>query len=78
MKKFVSLYLKIRLMERVYVTQDDSGHWYVIPYSLKDQFNALLDADEEDYDAQDEFILKFSQYMTGGDLNNKELYAELG
>lgn len=61
-------------MTRVYVAQDDSGHWYVIPYSLKDQFNALLDASEE---GEDEFIDKFSQYMTGEDLNNKELYAEL-
>jgi hypothetical protein len=58
---------------QVYCTQDESGHWYVIPYYLKDEFNKLCCDDEK----EDEFIALFSQYMTGGDLNLKPLYAEL-
>lgn len=58
---------------QAYCTQDESGHWYVIPFYLKDEFLKLVGDDEK----EDEFIALFSQYMTGGDLNLKPLYAEL-
>jgi len=60
-------------MEKVYAVQDESGHWYVIPLETKDKFFNLLEKEED----EDEFIEKFSRYMTGGDLNLVQLYAEL-
>ncbi len=57
-------------MKRVYVTQDDSGHWYVIPYELKEQFNYDLENEDEDFDD------KYGQYRTGGDINLIELYIK--
>lgn len=60
-------------MKRVYAVQDDSSHWYVIPFELKDLFFAELENGEQD--EWDHFEELFSQYRTGGDLNNIELYA---
>lgn len=61
----------------VYCTQDDCGHWYIVPLELKDQFNAYLDTDmDEDYDLQEEFEEKFGKYRTGGDLNLEQLYIK--
>lgn len=62
-------------MEKVYAIQDDSGHWYVIPLELKDEFNSDLDglSDDNIYEWED----KYSKYMTGGNLNLVQLYAEL-
>lgn len=65
-------------MTRVYCTKDDSGHWYVIPYELKDDFNLLItDMDNEpfNYDLFQEFEDKYGYYRTGGDLNLISLYA---
>lgn len=62
-------------MKKVYVTQDDSCHWYIIPFEMKDEFNKDLEnghVDEYEY-----FGEKYDQYMTGGDLNNIQLYAEI-
>ena len=58
-------------MRKVVAVQDDDSHWYVIPKELEDKFHELLESDE------DEFIETFSEYMTGGDLNNIQLYAEI-
>lgn len=69
-------------LKRVYVTQDDDCHWYVIPYDLKDEFNnrlgaisklAFLDGEE----LTEEFEKRFGQYATGGDINLIELYARI-
>lgn len=62
-------------MKKVYVVQDDDCHWYVIPFEMKDEFNSDLDglSDDNIYEWED----KYSQYLTGGDLNNIQLYAEL-
>jgi len=65
------------MLKKVIAVQDDSGHWYVIPAELKSEFNKLVDCDEDDYDLQNEFMERFDQYRTGGDLNNTQLYAEL-
>ena len=63
--------------EPVYVSQDETGDWYVIPMSLKDSFLAYDEqALENDYDLQDEFEEKFGKYRTGGDLNNVQLYIK--
>ena len=69
-------------LKPVYATRDDDGHWYVIPFEMKDEFQKLLDLSGyesnknwEEHEA--EFIDKFDKYRTGGDLNNKKLYAEL-
>lgn len=62
-------------MKRVYAVKYDDGHWYIIPYELKDEFNSDLDglSDDNIYEWED----KYSQYMTGGDLNLIELYANI-
>jgi hypothetical protein len=65
------------MSQKVLALQDDSGHWYVIPAELESEFNKLVDCDEDDYDLQNEFMERFDQYRTGGDLNNTQLYAEL-
>lgn len=61
-------------LQAVYATKDNDGHWYVFPIELIDEFDRLLDGGEA---TEDEFIEKFSDYMTGGDLNLVQLYAEL-
>lgn len=65
------------MSQKVIAVQDDSGHWYVIPAELESEFNKLVDCDEDDYDLQNEFMERFDQYRTGGDLNNTQLYADL-
>ena len=69
-------------MIKVRATQDDSGHWYVIPEELSEEFYKLLEKVYSDdyphrYDDEEKFESKFSGYRTGGDLNNIQLYAEL-
>jgi len=54
---------------------DDSGHWYIIPNDIEDEFINDL-ADEEMVDSG-QFDNKYGQYRTGGDLNNIQLYADL-
>jgi len=65
------------MLRKVSAVQDDSGHWYVIPAELEAEFNTMVDCDDDDYEAQDRFMEKFDKYLTGGDLNNVQLYAEL-
>jgi len=69
-------------LKRVYVTQDGSGHDYVIPYELKEEFQTIQTAistmfESDAYCLQEEFEEKFSQYATGGDINLIELYARI-
>ncbi len=61
-------------MVKVKATQDDSGHWYLIPNELNDQFQKDLE-DEEMCDSG-EFDKKYSEFMTGGDLNLIQLYVK--
>lgn len=61
-------------LKKVYAMKDNDGHWFVIPAEMIDDFRRLRDGGEK---IEDEFIEKFSQYMTGGDLNNVQLYAEI-
>lgn len=61
-------------LEPARAVQDDSGHWYVIPDKLADDFSRDLQ-DEEMCDSG-EFDEKYSGYLTGGDLNLVQLYAK--
>lgn len=61
-------------LKKVVAVQDDSCHWYVIPVEMLQEFRKLGEGGEG---TEDEFIEKFSDYMTGGDLNNIQLYAEI-
>lgn len=61
-------------LKRVLALKDDSGHWYVIPVEMREEFYSLLEGGEK---TEDDFIEKFSDYMTGGDLNLVELFAEI-
>ena len=55
---------------QIYVTQDDSGHWYVIPYNLREKFEIDLYEDEEYFDD------KYGKFRTNGDINNIKLFVE--
>ena len=48
--------------QKVYITSDDDGHEYVIPYDLKDKFHRLnLQEDWEKFDES------FRKYICAGD-----------
>ena len=52
--------------------KDDSGHWYVVPNDLYNQF--LIDSENEDMCDSGEFDEKYGEYRTVGDLNLVQLY----
>lgn len=62
-------------MKKVYAVQDNDGHWYVIPFQLKEDFFMELEKGEDD--ERDNFELNYSHFRTGGDLNLIQLYAEI-
>lgn len=62
-------------MKAVKATQDESGHWYVIPNELYDEF--IQDEQNEDMIDNGWFDDKWGKYRTGGDLNLIQLYAEI-
>jgi len=62
-------------IQKVHATQDESGHWYVLPNDLVDDF--YKDGDNEDFVDSGDFDAKYGQYMTGGALNLVQLWAEL-
>lgn len=64
-------------LKRVYVTQDNDGHNYVIPYDMRADFRVSLEHYETSDDAQEHFDAVFSKYLTGGDINLIELYARI-
>jgi hypothetical protein len=59
-------YLESKL-QKVKAVKDDSGHWYVIPNDLLNEFSK--DLENEDLSDSGEFDSKYGQYLTGGDLN---------
>ena len=63
------------MMQKVVARQDDSGHWFVMPNELEDDFDN--DLDNEDFVDSGGFDEKYGKYMTGGALNLVQLYAEL-
>lgn len=75
-------------IQKVVAVQDESSHWYVIPFDLKEEFDKLSDDVYNAYNNVDvkEAVLinletsfhdKFGKFRTGGDLNNVQLYAEI-
>lgn len=62
-------------MQKVKAIQDESGHWYVIPNDLVNDF--YDDEENKSMIYSGEFDNKWGKYMTGGDLNLIQLYAEM-
>jgi hypothetical protein len=63
-------------MKKVKAVRDDSGHWYVIPNELR-IIEFFKDLNNEDMVDSGQFDEKYGKYMTGGDLNLVQLYAEI-
>lgn len=36
------------MSERFFLSNDNDGHWFVVPYSRKQEWNDWLDIDSED------------------------------
>jgi hypothetical protein len=62
-------------IEKVKAIKDDSGHWYVIPNDKLAEFRK--DEEDEDFVDSGQFDAKWGRYMTGGDLNLIQLYADV-
>jgi len=62
-------------LQKVKAVTDDSGHWYVLPNDLVKEFDK--DSNDGDFIDSGEFANKYGKYMTGGDLNCVQLYAEI-
>lgn len=62
-------------LQKVKAVGDDDGHWYVIPSEKAEEFRR--DLSNEEMVESGEFGAKWSEYMTGGDLNNTQLWADL-
>ena len=60
---------------KVQVVSDDSGHWYIIPNELKDQF--YIDSENEKMCDSGQFEKKYDSYRTGGCINNIQLYINV-
>jgi hypothetical protein len=61
-------------MEKVKAIKDESGHWYVLPIYLVDDF--YKDEQDENFVDSGKFDNKYGKYMTGGDLNLIQLYVD--
>ena len=62
---------------KVKITQDEEGHWYIIPNNLLAEFHSLLDMSRNNEEGAEEmFIDTFEIYRTGGDINNIQLYIK--
>jgi len=61
-------------MKKVKAVEDESGHWYVLPNELIASF--WKDMENHDFVDSGKFDSKYGEYMTGGDLNLVQLYAE--
>jgi hypothetical protein len=62
-------------IDKVKAVRDYSGHWYIIPNELYQNF--LKDLDNEDMVDSGKFSEKYGKYMTDGDLNLVQLYANI-
>lgn len=62
-------------MTPISVESDDGGHWYIIPKQLVYDFHRDMENAEEDEYVK--FNEKYSQYRTGGDINNIQLFANI-
>ena len=62
-------------LQKVKALKDESGHWHVIPEELAQSFR-IDEGDEEMVDSG-RFDDKCGKYLTGGDLNLVQLWAEV-
>ena len=62
-------------LQQAAAVQDNDGHWYVIPAYLERDF--YKDLEDENMIDRGDFDDKYGSYMTGGDLNLVQLWAEL-
>jgi hypothetical protein len=62
-------------MEKVKAVKDDSGHWYVLPNEMIEDF--FKDLNNEAMIDSGKFDDKYGKHRTGGDLNLIQLYAEI-
>ena len=49
--------------------KDDDCHLYMIPVTMREEFNTLSEKAADDYDAQDEFEKKFGDMRPGTGLS---------
>jgi hypothetical protein len=63
------------LLQPVKAVQGESGDWFIIPLRLADEFNE--DLQDDDFIESGDFDEKYVEYLTNGDLNNIQLYAEI-
>lgn len=67
-------------LERVYIAEDGDGHYYIIPYELKDRFCKMLELSyyDNDTEASENFEKMFGRYLYGEDIfSTIPLYAEI-
>lgn len=62
-------------LKKIKAIKDESGHWHVLPNELLEDFRK--DEQDEDFVDSGKFDEKYGSYMTGGDLNLIQLYAEI-
>lgn len=55
---------------KVKAARDESGHWYIIPNEMYDEFA------QDNWDEIPEFDSKWGKYMSGG-VNDIQLYAKI-
>jgi hypothetical protein len=72
----------VNIFQRVSALIDENGDWFVIPFDLTSKFFELDELIGHEnmstaLNAGYEFEKLFSQYKTGRDLNNIELYANI-
>ena len=65
-----------QVVAEIRAIQDESGHWYVIPAELEQEFAEIQETLEDEYDQDliNEFEDKFDRYRTGGCLSLITLY----
>lgn len=51
-----------------FFSQDDSGHWYCVPYALRESWSALTNNDSDDFGNL--FNTQFSQYRVNGGISD--------
>jgi len=59
----------------VFVSQDDCGHWYVVPKELETQWSS--DIWNDTMADSGEFDEKYGRFRTGGDINLVQLFKEV-
>lgn len=68
------------MLKPVKLKSDGDGHDYLIPNDMEASFEWYMNAISENEDDQkviDNFEEVFSTYRLGGDINNKQLYADI-